>query len=77
MSARGPLGGSTKGSSRSRTRRAGAPVELDASVVSEALRLRLKKAGDRVEVEDEATDIWSELGRGRDGKGEDIEGDPR
>jgi hypothetical protein len=67
ISARGPLGVSMKESSRSRNLRGGALVELDASVVSEALRLRVER-GDGAVVEDDATDIWSELGLGREGR---------
>jgi hypothetical protein len=64
------------GSSRSRYRRAGAFVELDPSVVSEALRLRLDGTGDGAVAEDEAADIESGLGRERDRKGGDIDVSP-
>jgi hypothetical protein len=64
------------GSSLSRNLRDGAPVELDGSVVSEALRLRVDVRGGRAAVEDEAIDIWSESGWGRDGRGGDIEANP-
>jgi hypothetical protein len=64
------------GSSLSRNLRDGAPVELDGSVVSEALRLRVDVRGDRAIVEDKAIGIWSESGWGRDGRGGDVEANP-
>jgi hypothetical protein len=65
-----------KGSSLSCNLRDGAPVELDGSVVSEALRLRVNEGGARAAVGDEAIDIWSESGWGRDGRGGDIAVNP-
>lgn len=71
ISVLGPLGVVEKGSSIVRRGTEGGSVKLDASGVSEALRLVPDGRDDGAVLKDEATDVLSELW-GREGTGGDA-----